>query len=430
MINNKVKFSLILLSLSLINCSSDVRDPNKKTLILMVENRLISPLSENLKQYKTDLEKDGYSVFIDSSKSSDSTPLEIRSNLQKFYENDQSLNGVVFIGNIRSPLYNDISDEGDPYWHDYLSDFYYMDLDGVWEDTNGNGVLDRHENTEITLWNKIRKKLKLGNKRTPEIWVSRIRADKLDSFGDEINLLKIYFAKIHNYRTGKMKIPKKRAFVVSSGVDVLNSEWGAWPNKLYNDIVVDKFHEHQGDSLKKFLNSAEGYEWGIINAFSGPRIHHLGFFNHNLDDNLWKTRDGRRQLAEFSDMIVDSQDVTWKDIVTIQPNILFYHLLCSEVGRYDYPDYLAGAYIFSGAGLIAIAGTQHSGTVGVPMMYEELAVGKSFGEAWKDALTWLEEHQDELRTIRYFPNDAQKSPYGESIHKAVLIGDGTLKLPN
>jgi hypothetical protein len=396
----------------------------------MIENRLVSPLEQNLIQYKIDLENDGYTVFLDSTKTSLSTPIEIRTNLQKFYENDESLVGVVFIGNIQSPLYNDLSDEGDPYWHDYLADFYYMDLDGVWEDTNGNGVLDSHEDTGIKLWNKIRKKLNLGNNRTPEIWVSRIKADNLFALGDEIVLLKNYFEKNHNYRTDKMKLPEKRAFVSSSGVDVLNSEWGAWPKKIYNEIHVDQFHEHQGDSLRKFLSDRDGYEWGIINAFSGPRIHHLDFFNIKIDEKLWRTKEGRQQIADFSDKIMDPQDVGWNDVAEIQPNILFYHLLCSEVGRFDYPNYLAGIYIFSGSGLVAVAGTQHSGTVGIPILYEQLAKGKSFGESWKEALVWLEENQDDLRTIRYFPNDEQKSPIGESIHKAVLIGDGTLKLLN
>jgi hypothetical protein len=429
MINKIVILAALIFALASYGCSKNSTELKKQEVLVVVEERLSITLGLSLKQFKSDLEDEGYIVTIKKNISASTSPSQIRKILQKYYYDDENLSGAVLIGKIAAPLFNSKKDQGDPYWHDYLADFYYMDLDGIWEDSDGNGVLDIHKDTEFKLWNKVRKKLHLGDNRTPEIWVSRIRADMLVSLGDEISLLKNYFEKNHNYRTGKLNLPKKRAFVLSAGVDVLNSDWGAWPNKIYSDIDVDQFHRNLGYTLRKFLSSEEGYEWGIINSFSGPRIHHLGYFFNPLNPEWWKTKEGRELITKYSDTIADSNDITWQDIKSIEPKILFYHLLASEVGRHDYTDYLAGSYIFSGLGLVAVAGTQHSGSVGVPALYSGLASGKSIGEAWKDALVWLVKHSDDKITIVYFPNEKGISAAGESNYKAVLIGDGTLKLP-
>ena len=382
-----------------------------------------------IQRYKSDLENEGYDVKIHCSIGSNTPPYKIRELLQSEYEKSVNLSGAVFVGNIPAPLYNEKRDQGDPYWHDYLADFYYMDLDGIWEDRDNNGVLDEHKDTGNKLWDKVRKKLNLGDKRTPEIWVSRIRADKLTSLGDEISLLKKYFEKNHNYRIGKLDLPKRRAFVVASGVNVLKSDWGAYPSKIYSEVDVVQFQAKLADTLRKFLNSELGYEWGIINAFSGPRIHHFSHFNEGINPDWWKSREGKQQIVKYSDEISDSNDFSWLDVKYIQPKVLFYHILSSEVGRHDYTDYLAGMYIFRGLGLAAIAGTQHSGSVGVPMLYDGLAHGKSIGEAWKESLVWLVEHSDDKIIILYFPNEKEILTAGKSNYKAVLIGDGTLKLP-
>ncbi len=420
---------LIILGIGFHGCSRNSTDLRQNKILLVVESRLTIPLEASIKQYVKDLEDEGYLVAIENDISGNTSPIDLRKRIQLEYEKDEFLTGAVFIGKIAAPLFNDIENQGDPYWHDYLADFYYMDLDGIWEDSDNNGVLDEHKDTNIGFWNKIRKKLNLGDNRTPEIWVSRIRADMLTSLGDEVKLLKKYFEKNHNYRTGKINLPTKKAFVVSAGVNVLKSEWGANPSKIYSDIDIAQFHPSLADTLRKFLMSEHGYELGIINVFSGPKIHHFSHFYKGINPDWWKSNEGKKLIVKYSDEIVDSNDFSWSDIKSIQPKVLFYHLLTSEVGRHDYQDYLAGTYIFSGLGLAAIAGTQHSGSVGAPILYDGLSQGKSIGEAWKNALFWLTEHSEDKITIRYFPDEKEIINAGKSNYKAVLIGDGTLKLP-
>ncbi len=400
-----------------------------KTILLVLENHLTTPLQSSIKIYKKDLETEGYKIIVDNTLSYTSPYKKVREVLQNYYENNQNLGAAILIGNIQAPLFNRIKDENDPYWHNYLADFYYMDLDGIWEDSDNDGILDKHMDTKYNFWNKVKRKLNFSDNRTPEIWVSRIRADKLTDLGDEISLLKEYFKKNHKYRTGKMKLPPHKAFVVSAGINLSKSEWGAFPKKLYNEIDSVNFRPNLGDTLRKFLSSKEGYEWGVINVFSGPRIHHFSHFNNEINPEWWKTKEGRQLIAEYSDKINTTNDVSWKDIKSIKPKVLFYHLLTSEVGRHDYPEYLGGMYLFSGSGLAAIAGTQHSGAVGTSVLYDYLAEGNSIGQAWKKALVYLVKHAEDKISIFYYPNSEQKIKAGKSNYKAVLLGDGTLKLP-
>lgn len=421
--------NLLLITLVINSCTSN--DIVKNRILVIVEYKLSEKISEEIVQFQKDLENDGYTVIINNKDfTSDSEPVNIREYIKSVNDDYSDLSGSIIIGNIPVPLYNIKRDLGDAYWHNYLVDFFYMDLDGVWLDINNDGILDQHQQTDYEVINKVRSKLGLDDIRKPEIWVSRIRSDKLTSLGEEADLMKQYFNKNHKYRTKNMKLPPKRAFAVSAGVNFKKSEWGAYPEKLYSDIDHEYYHDSLGYTLRKFLSSKEGYEFGIINVFSGPRVHHFSHFFNEINEEWWKTKEGRSKIAEYSDKINDSNDVSWNDIKKIKPNILFYHLLTSEVGRHDFQDYLGGMYLFSGQGLTIIAGTQHSGSIGIPLLYDKLKEGNTFGESWQKSLEWLVDNSMKKISIFYYPDNEQKINAGKSNYKAVLLGDGTLKLPD
>lgn len=419
----------------MIGCTNPDRNNSRKKIVVLLEDRLSIPLRDTLQQYMADLEKEGYRAIIRNDISARTSPAEIRFFLQNEYEKDANLAGALLVGNIPAILFNEKEIQGDPYRHDHLCDFYYMDLDGYWEDSDGNGVYDTHRDFKIHFINRIMKAINKrlhvwGNYRSPEIWVSRVRADTLPSLGDESELLKNYFSKNHLYRVGEMPLPPRRSFVVAPGIDMMKSGWGARPNKLYTDVAIVQCQDNTSAALRRFLGSTSGYEWGVINVFSGPSIHHFDYFEGGgFDPSWWKTKKGREQINAYSDENHKPYDVTSRDIQSIRPKILFYHLLTSEVGRHDKDGYLAGTYIFSGSGLAAIAGTQHSGSVGVPILYDYLASGKNIGEAWKDSIRWSIEHSGEQMEV-YWCDRKELWTEGKDPYKAVLIGDGTLKLPD
>jgi hypothetical protein len=430
----RILFALAVLAALTGSWSNAMNAQKQQAVLVLLEDRLAFPLRDSIEQYKSDLEKEGYQVIVYENINAIASPSEIKAVLQGEYKNNENLTGAILIGKLTAPLYNEKGRQGDPYWHDHLSDFYYMDFDGIWEDSNNNGVYDDHMEFPMYYVDRIIKRINRifhvwRSRRVPEIWVSRLRADTLSSLGDEVTLFKDYFSKNHSYRAGKMPLPPRRAFVVAAGVEVLKSDWGVRPMKLYSDVAVFQCQNNSSAVLREFLSSRDGYEWGIINVFSGPRIHHFDYYEGGgFDSSWWRTKEGRALITKYSDEIHNPPDVTWLDVQNMKPKILFYNLLTSEVGRHDQIDYLAGAYIFTGWGLTAVAGTQHSGAVGSPILYESLAAGKTMGEAWKDALVWSIEHSGEKKTIHWCDRETTRIE-GSVAYKAVLIGDGTLRLP-
>jgi len=429
-----IVFCLVGISIN-VGCSRPDNSNGKKSIIVFVEDRLSNLIRDSINQYMADLQKEGYGTILKNDISAKTSPSDIRLFLRKEYRKKSNIAGALLVGNIPAIVFNEKIIQGDPYRHDHLCDFYYMDLDGFWEDSDGNGVYDTHRDFKIHSINRImkaiNKRLHLwGNYRSPEIWVSRVRAETLPSLGNEVELLKNYFSKNHAYRVGEMPLPPRRSFVVAPGIDVMKSGWGARPNKLYDDVAIVQCQDNTSAALRRFLGSTSGYEWGIINVFSGPSIHHFDYFEGGgFDPSWWETRKGKEQINAYSDENHKPYDVTSRDIQSIRPKTLFYHLLTSEVGRHDKNGYLAGTYIFSGSGLAAIAGTQHSGSVGVPILYDSLASGKDIGDAWKDAIRWSIEHSGEQMEV-YWCDRKEFWIEGKDPYKAVLIGDGTLKLPD
>jgi hypothetical protein len=252
-------------------------------------------------------------------------------------------------------------------------------------------------------------------------------------------LIRDYFARNHAYRTGTQPRPPRRAFVVWTTMDVLRStRSGARPRLVYGD-AVDVFGgcnmEGAGLKLRQFLADDVGYELGIINCRTFATVHQM------FEPNTLKKRPGdirgQQQLPEREEDVVGDfanhpDFIPSRRVAQAKPKTLFYHMLTSEPGRHDSPNYLCGAYMFAGSALVMIAGTQHGGVVGTPNIYPDLAAGKTFGEAWRNGLNYGETQPGEPFVSYYcwLKNEGPgKWTLDQSMDpKAVLHGDGTLRL--
>lgn len=153
----------------------------RHTVLVAVHPSVYSGLSTALSTYAQDLANEGWTPVVEAVGLG--TPGEIRSMLASRYASTD-LAGVVFVGDLPQPRV----------WHEYaawegdtgVSDLYFMDLDGSWEDQNGDGNLDWHA----------------GN-RAPEIFVGRIKGSGVSLLGrSELELLQAFFARNHAYRVG------------------------------------------------------------------------------------------------------------------------------------------------------------------------------------------------------------------------------------
>lgn len=331
-------------------------------LVLIVVNSSIqSGIQASLDQYKSDIEAEGYVVNIYSLTSG--TPSDLKNYLKTQLPNN--LTGVVLVGDLPVPWFERI-DDGERIT--FPIDFFYMDLDGNWIDTDNNGTYDKQD---------------AGNgDKQPEIWIGRITPN---GFGDAIELINKYFRKDHDYRTGKLTLPHKALVYIA-----MDAEYDAGHYNLESiygtNIRVIPYEDSSKNNYTNEMN--QGYECLIFNAHSNATSHWFERTNEHLYSN----------------------EIT-------NPKAIFYMLENCVSGRYTSTEYLGGAYIFvSDYVLVAFADTD-VGTIICPgcEFFPSLSRGNTLGQAYKDHLSGL------ITSNRLCEIDPTC--------QYTLLGDPTLRLP-
>ncbi len=347
-------------------------------ICILVNSPIYAGIKSSLDQYAADVENSGFEVKItESSQLVDETPTGIRRYLQENMR--YNLIGCLLVGDI-SEAWFEIDTRRFPI------DLYYMDLDGVWTDSDNNKIYDGHS----------------GNV-TPEIWVGRLKVP--ETAGDETSLLNNYFDKNHRYRTGRLTLPWWRSMIyIDDGGTSTNTEEDAINSlsKIYSDItfVNDRATTNATDYKKRILDPS-GYQWIYLMC-------HGSHNNHTF--TVPPDEDAKSEGSWFQwDGTVYSSDYK-----SINPRIFFYHFVVCSAAKYSEPDYLAGLAVFGNDyGLLALGSTQIVSTLPVSGLYEGLSEGKCVGKAFLEWSTNLHEEYD------YF----QRHFYG-----LTLIGDPTLQL--
>ncbi len=309
---------------------------NSETIYILIIDTIFDDLEDHLNVYIQDLNNEGYSVQVhqipDSYGSEDH--VAIRSLLQQGYLDD-NLVGCIFVGDIPS-LYIYGANR-------FISDFYYMDLDGEWGDEDGNGVYDVHT----------------GNKDL-EIWMGRLWTPK---GGNDIELLKNYFRKNHAYRSGNLILSKRALYY--------ETRWDQWhdPNieqvylhnlrTIYDDVTFVAPWEGDPSPNDYLSRLQQGYEFVYLHSWSTSTSHTF-----------------------------TNGDVYYYDIDDTDPHVFFYLLSACNVANYENRNYIAGSYIFSQSyGLTALAPTTSSFEHPVWIysdFVESLNSGDCIGESFKD----------------------------------------------
>jgi len=305
---------------------------NSGTIYVLVIDSIFDDLENHLNVYVQDLNNEGYDVQVyqipDSYGYEDHAT--IRSLLQQGYSND-NLVGCIFVGDIPC-----VTVDG------FISDFYYMDLDGEWKDGNGDGSYDAHT----------------GNKDL-EIWTGRLWTPY---GGNDVELLKNYFRKNHAYRSGNLVLPKRALYY--------ETRWDQWHSPdieeeylnnlqiIYDDVTFVAPWEGDpspGDYLDRLQ---QGYEFLYLHSWSTTTSH--TFTNGNI---------------------------YCCDIRDTDPHVFFYLLSACNVANYENDNYIAGSYIFSQSyGLTSLAPTTSSYEHPVWIysdFVEVLNSGNCIGEAFR-----------------------------------------------
>jgi len=285
---------------------------------IIISPTLFDSLEEEIVEYKQDvLEDTGYHtkiVFCDSC-----TQEEMRNTLIAGYNND--LKGALLIGDIPVAWCNFTVGTN------YPTPYYYMDLDGIWEDTNQDYIFDTHT----------------GN-TDPEIFVSWLKSNDLTLIKQtEVDILQNYFQKVHNYRGGELDFGFKSLYLRDDVFSlVAKSDYmEQFPFvQEYSSLITTSSLDYES-----YLD--EEYQTVYTLAHSNPWLH--GF----------SEEDEQGQGCEWYNGGVCYNSVQNTDIIQIEPKSLFYFLHGCAVGRFTEQDNIANWYIFQQeGGLVTIAPTE------------------------------------------------------------------------
>ena len=172
-------------------------------IMVIVNDALYPSVETKVLRYVDDLEAEGYSVVL--YRCTGGTVEALRAYLLDDYETND-LQGVVCIGRVPYALYEEMFEI---YYFAFPCDWYLMDLDSEWLDTNPfpeaqTGVLDGYAN---------------GENPGPEIFVGRIDASNLSFLGqgNEVDRTNAYLDKAHAWHIGTMPRTKRVLVYTQNG---------------------------------------------------------------------------------------------------------------------------------------------------------------------------------------------------------------------
>lgn len=309
----------------------EARDDRADSEILVVVNAALqSPLAAELTRFQQDLEAEGYDVTMTAM--SGGTAASLRSMLQ----GHAGLGGAIFVGWLPAAWY-EMDEWGGPH-EEFPLDLYFMDLNGTWTDSDGDGMFDAHA----------------GN-RQAEIWVGRIDAHAIE-FGNEVDLLRDFFDKNHLYRTGGLAVPA-RALAYD------DDDWSGYGasglDLIYSSVTVVN-DPAQTTAAYYRDRMAYGYEFIHLMAHSSPWGH------------TFKSPSGY------------SGTVMSPEIAEINPHTAFVQLFACSNCRWTEPNCLGNWYLFGTDYVqLAIGSTKTGSMLEFESFYGPIGSGSAPGVAFR-----------------------------------------------
>jgi hypothetical protein len=218
----------------------------QNTVSILVDTQLYPLISSSLNQYIADLESEGNVVLLQTVQGGN--PDQIKDWVKSRY--DQGSTAMVFIGNIAA-AWVEVSGEVFP------CDLFYMDLDGVWLDTNNDGIYDSHSDGSGDMG--------------PEVYVGRIHAYSL-SYESEAVMVNDYLSKVHAYRRGDLSQSW-------SGLEYIDEDWYSMDvslNSVYGENIT-RYDLGYFTTASDYVNELSlGQHFVQVCAHSYSGGHHFG----------------------------------------------------------------------------------------------------------------------------------------------------------
>ncbi len=343
---------------------SPLQFPKGKILVL-VNHNVYPSIKASIEQYIEDLAYEGYYAVAYRVKGG--TPAELRD----FIKEKLPVAGVLMVGNLPVAWFEMTDDFNGA--AEFPCDLYYMDLNGAWDDPDGDGKFSGHP-TGVE----------------PEIWVGRLWTPSKN--GNNAALLKDYFSRNHKFRKGVFGYSDRALAYV-------DDDWDHFDDCAFDQMFAPANIETitepattNVDRYKAEINQRRA--WAQVCAHSSPASH------------TFKVPTGKESVP----------NTYLRD--TNPPNAYFYNLFACSNARFTQAEYMAGWYVFNKRGgspcngLAAVGSTKAGSMLLFENFYGPMGAGKTIGEAFTDWWKALGSTHD-LSERRWY--------YG-----LVLLGDPTL----
>lgn len=358
-------------------------DASKPFVCVLVNSSIYAAIRSSLNQYVKDVEGSGFAVEItETDKLLNETAKGVKAYLQEAF--GEGLQGCLFVGDIPEAWFEIGVDL-------FPIDLYYMDLNGVWVDSDNDTIYDGHSGDVA-----------------PEIWVGRLAASTIS--GDEVSLITNYFDKNHRYRNGSLTLPWWRALLyvddrettpLTTYLTQAENDAKLSLSQIFSDITLVRERKTTNASdYKSRLIDPSGYHWLYLMCHGTHDSHTFMVPSQSVDEQQgWYEWDGTVYSSDYR---------------SIDPHVYFYHFFVCSATRYTEPGYLGGSAVFASTyGLLAVGSTTKISTVPVRRFYGSLSDGKCVGVAFQEWFRELIEEYDYKQICFYGLN---------------IVGDPTLGL--
>lgn len=348
--------------------------------LIFVNEDLYDTLEDKIFRYASDIAQsfENYDILIIKVNGGNHTDIK-----DLILTHRTNLRGVTFIGEIPAAFFEIANDHNKYNYRSWPCDLYYMDLDGIWGDIDGNGIFDTHT----------------GNIK-PEIFVGRISAKNMGKNVSEIDCLNNYFDKNHDFW---------------SGTTIINNKLGL----SYTD--------------KDWVNSS-GFKTDIQYLYGGANYVAKSFGDSGFGkaEYLGILRDQSYEFIQLSChasptyLSMSGGGISSNEIFTNGTDAIGYNLFCCSACNWTaIPEsasycYLAGAHIYNPnkKSLVVVGSTKTGSMLKFKNFYTPLAQKKSIGEALKIWWNALPNEAENYRISWYYGLTIIGDPMINFFHKA------------
>ena len=284
---------------------------DRGNVLLVVDETLALPLASELQRYEMDLTGDGWSVLrLNSSRHGTGTPESLRAAIQSIHS-ATPLSSIILFGKLPIVMSGSIRpDQHEPYRQ--ATDLFYADIDGVWTDT-----LSDQENFYPGDGHYDQSRIP-GPNHQVEVPLGRIDLSSMPAWPlSEVELLRRYLDKNHNFRHLRYEIPRE-AYFTSFPYDQTPIEAASAIAMVDIANCTITYNDDQTEQSRPFLWGFDARDW---NGANYPNYRFKSQFTINFASGKqawqWDNNEMRAMLA-----------LPWYGLTCfwgVRPNWFFHH---------------------------------------------------------------------------------------------------------